>query len=127
MNKVLVYRFGDSIEVFANAKAANEWFEKNDPEGVALEYDVIGAPTAKDAFNDIRADLAAMQPRDARALDVVEKCLAALEKAVPEEEFNLSNYDHETVCRIARMQFDCAQIVAEALATARQYINEMKG
>jgi len=27
--------------VFANADAAEAWFEENDPEGVAFEYDVL--------------------------------------------------------------------------------------
>ena len=27
--------------VFANADAAEKWFEENDPEGVAFEYDVL--------------------------------------------------------------------------------------
>jgi hypothetical protein len=30
--------------VFANADAAETWFEENDPEGVAFEYDVIQLP-----------------------------------------------------------------------------------
>jgi hypothetical protein len=29
------------IKVFANADAAETWFEENDPEGVAFEYDVL--------------------------------------------------------------------------------------
>ena len=31
------------LKVFANADAAEAWFTKNDPEGVAFEYEVIGA------------------------------------------------------------------------------------
>jgi hypothetical protein len=31
----------DHLKVFANELAANRWFEENDPEGVAFEYDVI--------------------------------------------------------------------------------------
>ena len=30
------------LEVFANEDAAETWFEKNDPEGVAFEYEVLG-------------------------------------------------------------------------------------
>jgi len=30
----------DHLMVFANADAAETWFEKNDPEGVAFEYEV---------------------------------------------------------------------------------------
>jgi hypothetical protein len=29
--------------VFATIEEAEAWFEENDPEGVAFEYDVIGA------------------------------------------------------------------------------------
>jgi hypothetical protein len=29
------------IKVLANVDAAERWFEENDPEGVAFEYDVI--------------------------------------------------------------------------------------
>ena len=29
------------LKVFANADAAETWFEENDPEGVAFEYEVI--------------------------------------------------------------------------------------
>jgi hypothetical protein len=46
---VLVYvntskQVGDSehVKVFAIADAAATWFEENDPEGVAFEYEVIG-------------------------------------------------------------------------------------
>jgi hypothetical protein len=31
----------DHLKVFANIDAAETWFEKNDPEGVAFEYPVI--------------------------------------------------------------------------------------
>ena len=31
----------DHIKVFATVGAAERWFEENDPEGVAFEYDVI--------------------------------------------------------------------------------------
>ena len=30
----------EHLKVFANADAAETWFEENDPEGVAFEYDV---------------------------------------------------------------------------------------
>jgi hypothetical protein len=30
----------DHFKVFASADAADKWFEENDPEGVAFEYDV---------------------------------------------------------------------------------------
>jgi hypothetical protein len=30
----------DYVKVFANRKAAERWFEANDPEGVAFEYEV---------------------------------------------------------------------------------------
>ena len=40
---ILVYRLGevDHIKAFATVDAAERWFEENDPEGVAFEYDVI--------------------------------------------------------------------------------------
>jgi hypothetical protein len=31
----------EHIKVFANGDAAERWFEENDPEGVAFEYDLI--------------------------------------------------------------------------------------
>jgi hypothetical protein len=31
----------DHLKVFANAGAAATWFEANDPEGVAFEYEVL--------------------------------------------------------------------------------------
>ncbi len=31
----------DHLEVFANEDAAEKWFEENDPEGVAFEYEVL--------------------------------------------------------------------------------------
>ena len=31
----------DHIKAIANVVAAERWFEENDPEGVAFEYDVI--------------------------------------------------------------------------------------
>ena len=32
----------DHLKVFANAVAAEAWFAKNDPEGVAFENEVLG-------------------------------------------------------------------------------------
>lgn len=37
---VWIYKRGDEIKVFATAEAAQAWFDKNDPEGVAFEYPV---------------------------------------------------------------------------------------
>jgi len=34
----------DHLKVFANADAAEAWFEENDPEGVAFEYEIIEPP-----------------------------------------------------------------------------------
>ena len=31
----------DHLKVFANELAPNRWFEENDPEGVAFEYEVL--------------------------------------------------------------------------------------
>ena len=31
----------EHLKVFANADAAEKWFEENDPEGVAFEYEVL--------------------------------------------------------------------------------------
>jgi hypothetical protein len=31
----------DHLKVFATERAANHWFEDNDPEGVAFEYEVL--------------------------------------------------------------------------------------
>jgi hypothetical protein len=31
----------DHLKVFANENAAEKWFEENDPEGVAFEYEVL--------------------------------------------------------------------------------------
>jgi hypothetical protein len=33
----------DYLKVFASEDLAKKWLEENDPEGVAFEYDVIGA------------------------------------------------------------------------------------
>lgn len=39
------------LKVFADERAAEEWFAKNDPEGVAFEYEVIGpAPQPNAGF-----------------------------------------------------------------------------
>lgn len=35
----------DHIKVFASQEAALSWFELNDPDGVAFEYEVLGALT----------------------------------------------------------------------------------
>ncbi|WP_198164241.1 hypothetical protein [Bradyrhizobium jicamae] len=31
----------EHVKVFANQNAAEKWFEENDPEGVAFEYEVL--------------------------------------------------------------------------------------
>ena len=31
----------EHIKVFANVDAAEKWFEENDPEGIAFEYEVL--------------------------------------------------------------------------------------
>jgi hypothetical protein len=33
-----------AVKVFANADAAEKWFEENDPGGMAFEYEVMGLP-----------------------------------------------------------------------------------
>lgn len=42
---VWVYQ-SKELKVFATAEAAQAWFDKNDPEGVAFEYEIIGAVPA---------------------------------------------------------------------------------
>lgn len=37
----------DHIKVFATVEAAEIWFEENDPEGVAFEYDQLGLPSRR--------------------------------------------------------------------------------
>jgi hypothetical protein len=39
----------DHLKVFATKEAANQWFEKHDPEGVAFEYPVerVTKPVAR--------------------------------------------------------------------------------
>jgi hypothetical protein len=44
----------DHLKVFANADAAETWFEGNDPEGVAFKYDVL----------ELMASAAGMSRRD---------------------------------------------------------------
>jgi hypothetical protein len=34
----------DHIKIFSTVDAAETWFEENEPEGLAFEYDVIGPP-----------------------------------------------------------------------------------
>lgn len=41
---VWIYDQGEDLKVFATKQAAQDWFEKNDPEGVAFEYPVEGGP-----------------------------------------------------------------------------------
>jgi len=61
MTTVLIYvdtsrQVGDKdlLKVFANENAAENWFEDNDPEGVAFEYEVMGSkPGQKDPFEKI--------------------------------------------------------------------------
>ena len=31
----------EQVKVFADVEAAEKWFEENDPEGVAFEYEVL--------------------------------------------------------------------------------------
>jgi hypothetical protein len=40
MKTVWIYDQGDELKVFASEKAAQDWFDANDPEGVAFEYPV---------------------------------------------------------------------------------------
>jgi hypothetical protein len=35
----------DHLKVFADPDAAEAWFEQNDPEGMAFEYEVIEIPS----------------------------------------------------------------------------------
>ena len=37
------------LKVFTSADAAEIWFEENDPEGVAFEYEVIGTFAVKES------------------------------------------------------------------------------
>jgi hypothetical protein len=42
-NVAFLFTFGDAdhLKVFANVDAAEKWFEENDPEGVAFEYEIL--------------------------------------------------------------------------------------
>ena len=40
--KVWIYSNGDELMVFASQEAAQTWFDKHDPKGVAFAYAVIG-------------------------------------------------------------------------------------
>jgi hypothetical protein len=40
---VWVYSNSETTKVFASPEVAQAWFDKNDPEGVAFEYEVEGA------------------------------------------------------------------------------------
>jgi hypothetical protein len=42
----------DHIKVFASADAAETWFEQNDPEGVAFEYEVLNEPVIRHVQRD---------------------------------------------------------------------------
>ena len=44
----------DHLRVFANSDAAETWFEENDPEGVAFEYEVLGTEGGQGTL-DVRA------------------------------------------------------------------------
>lgn len=46
INKVWVYQKGDELKVFATNEIAQAWFAKNDHEGVAFAYEVIGQSAA---------------------------------------------------------------------------------
>lgn len=37
----------DHLKVFADPEAADEWFQKNDPEGVAFGYEIIESSAEK--------------------------------------------------------------------------------
>lgn len=40
---VWIYDQGEDLKVFATEEVARKWIDKNDPEGVAFEHEVIGA------------------------------------------------------------------------------------
>ena len=42
----------DHLKLFTTTDASNEWFEENDPEGVAFQYDVIGPPMTEAVWRD---------------------------------------------------------------------------
>jgi hypothetical protein len=41
---VWIYDQGEDLKVFATEEIAQAWIDENDPDGVAFEYEVIGAP-----------------------------------------------------------------------------------
>ena len=47
----------DHIKVFANVDAAEAWFEENDPEGVAFEYEVNSMMTAREAHDRFQQEV----------------------------------------------------------------------
>ena len=40
----------DHLKVFANEEVMQRWFQENDPEGVAFEYEVMGSAERPDEF-----------------------------------------------------------------------------
>lgn len=83
------------------------------------------SPALKRAARELAAKLTTPAQEDAAG--IIRGLCVALKDAIPDEEFNLSNYDHETVCRISRMQHDCSEISKEALTTANNWLNEKGG
>ena len=47
----------DHLKVFANQETAQAWFEGNDPEGVALEYEVRRKPTLREAHDRFQQEV----------------------------------------------------------------------
>ncbi len=44
----------DHLKVFADEVAANRWFEENDPEGAAFEYEVLECMPGRDPDKGLR-------------------------------------------------------------------------
>jgi hypothetical protein len=52
------------LKVFTSADAAEIWFEENDPEGVAFEYEVIGTFAVKESEIGFRSPAPKAQPEE---------------------------------------------------------------
>jgi hypothetical protein len=55
----------DHVRVFANVDAGEKWFEENDPEGVAFEYEVLELTAGPQAAGLCSAPILVLDPRGA--------------------------------------------------------------
>jgi hypothetical protein len=98
-------------------------YKRDSPDGPGGVEFITGEHTSESLALEAAVKLKELKAQNKALWELVAVVEEALRQSIPQEELNLSNYGHETVCRISRMMFDATTAAETGLAA----IQKVKG